>query len=86
MRILDEIATGNGTLEMLDLLFELGDTMRIASDCPVGKTALVPVLFTLEHFRDTYEEHILDKRCPFGICQKVVQYHTICPLKSGVPV
>jgi NADH:ubiquinone oxidoreductase subunit F (NADH-binding)/(2Fe-2S) ferredoxin len=86
LRILDEIATGNGTLEMLDLLIELGDTMKIASDCPVGKTALVPVLFTLEHFRDTYEEHILDKRCSFGICHKAIQYHTTCPLKSGVPV
>jgi NADH:ubiquinone oxidoreductase subunit F (NADH-binding)/(2Fe-2S) ferredoxin len=86
LRILDEIATGNGTLEMLDLLFELGDTMRTASDCPVGKTALVPVLFTLEHFRDTYEEHILDKRCSFGICHKAIQYHTTCPLKAGVRV
>ena len=86
LRILDEIATGNGTLGMLDLLFELGDTMRIASECPVGKTALVPVLFTLEHFRDTYEEHILDKRCSFGICHKAIQYHTTCPLKTGVTV
>jgi NADH:ubiquinone oxidoreductase subunit F (NADH-binding)/(2Fe-2S) ferredoxin len=84
LRILDEIATGNGRPEMLDLLFELGETMRIASDCPVGKTALVPVLFTLEHFRDQYEAHILDKRCSFGICKDVLSYHKSCPLRAAV--
>jgi NADH:ubiquinone oxidoreductase subunit F (NADH-binding)/(2Fe-2S) ferredoxin len=84
LRILDEIATGNGRLEMLDLLFELGETMRIASDCPVGKTALVPVLFTLEHFRDQYQSHILDKHCSFGICKSILSYHKSCPLRAAV--
>jgi len=83
--ILDDIAIGNGKPEMLELLFELSDTIKIGSECPVGKTAPEIVLFTLEHFRDQYEEHILNKRCPFSICQEALQYHTTCPLKAGVP-
>jgi len=84
MSILDDIATGNGKLEMLDLLFELSDTMKVASECPAGKTAPDIVLFTLEHFREQYEEHILDKHCPTGICKETLVYHTVCPLRDGV--
>ena len=82
--LLDDIATGRGKLEMLDLLFELSDTMRVASECPVGKTAPDIVLFTLEHFRDQFEEHILDKHCPFEICGKSLSYHKSCPLRAAV--
>ena len=84
VHILDEIAKGNGKLEMLDLLLELGDTMRIASDCPVGKTALAPALFTLDHFRDQYKAHILEKHCSFGICEGTLSYHKSCPLRAAV--
>jgi NADH:ubiquinone oxidoreductase subunit F (NADH-binding) len=84
VHILDEIAKGNGRLEMLDLLLELGRTMRIASDCPVGKNALAPVLFALDHFRDQYEAHILDKSCSFGICEASLSYHKSCPLRDAV--
>ncbi|MBL7175025.1 MAG: NADH-quinone oxidoreductase subunit NuoF [Desulfobacteraceae bacterium] len=80
--ILDDIATGNGKLEMLDLLFELVDTMRVASECPVGKTAPDIVLFMLEHFRDQFEAHILEKACPVGMCKEVLTYKTICPLRA----
>jgi len=83
--ILDDIATGTGEPEMLDLLFELSGTMRVASECPVGKTAPSIVLFTLEHFRKQYEEHVLDKRCSAGICHKALSYHQVCPLRAGVP-
>jgi hypothetical protein len=69
---------------MLDLLFELGETMKVASECPVGKTAPDIVLFLLEHFRDQFESHILDKRCPFSICQEALSYHQVCPLRAGV--
>lgn len=85
VRLLDDIATGNGNADSLDLLLELSDTMKTASECPVGKTAPNIVLFTLQHFRDQFEEHILDKRCSAGICQKALSYHTICPLRAGVP-
>jgi len=86
IRLLDAIATGNGNRETLDLLIELGDTMKTGSECPVGKTAPDVVLFALEHFREQFEAHILDKRCPAGICQKVVTYYTICPLRAAVPI
>ncbi len=84
--ILHDIATGNGKLEMLELLLELGDTIKIGSECPVGKTAPDIVLFTLEHFRNQYEDHILNQRCPFDICEKFLSHHTVCPLKAGAPV
>jgi NADH:ubiquinone oxidoreductase subunit F (NADH-binding) len=85
--ILDDIATGNGEPEMLDLLFELGDTVKVASECPLGgKTAPDIVLFTLEHFRDQYEAHILDKRCPTGTCNGTSAYHIICPLRAKVHI
>jgi len=85
VRLLDDIATGKGNPEMLDLLFELSDTMKVASECPVGKTAPDVVLFTLGHFRDQFEEHILGKRCPSGVCQEALFYYTVCPLRVGGP-
>ena len=84
VRILDDIANGNGKLEMLDLLLELADTMKVASECPVGRTAPDPVLLLLENFRDQFEAHILDKRCPFGICGRALSYHNTCPLRAPV--
>jgi NADH:ubiquinone oxidoreductase subunit F (NADH-binding)/(2Fe-2S) ferredoxin len=86
LSILNDIATGNGKMEMLDLLFELIDTMKVASECPVGKTGADIVLFTLEHFRDQFEAHILEKSCPADICKEVVSYHTICPLRANEAV
>ena len=82
LNILNDIATGNCGMDMLDLLFELVDTMKMASDCPVGKTASDIVRFTLDNFRDQFEAHILEKSCPFGICKEVVSYHAICPLRA----
>lgn len=82
--ILDDIATGKGTIEMLDLLLELGDTMKVASECPVGKTAPDIVLFTIEHFRDQFAEHIIDKRCSHNICEKGLFYDTACSLKAKI--
>ncbi|GEM_PF-6531236 len=52
VHILCDIATGKGKPEMINLLFELSDTMRLASECPVGKAALNIVMFTLQHFRN----------------------------------
>lgn len=81
--VLDDIATGNGKPEMLDLLFRLIDTMSIASECPVGKTGSDIVLFMLERFRDQFEAHISGTACPSGICNEVLAYNTICPLRAG---
>ena len=83
LNILNDIATGNAGTEMLDMLFELTGTMKIASDCPVGKTASDIVRFALEHFRDQFEAHILKKACPFSICKEEVSYYDICPLQNN---
>ncbi|MBW1698870.1 MAG: NADH-quinone oxidoreductase subunit NuoF [Deltaproteobacteria bacterium] len=83
LSILNDIATGKSGMEELELLFELVDTMKVASECPVGKTAPDIVLFTLENLRDQFEAHILGKACPYGICSEVVSYHAICPLQAN---
>jgi ferredoxin len=55
-------------METLGLIEELAKTVQIGSLCGLGKTAPNPVLSTLEHFRDEYMEHIVNKRCPTGQC------------------
>jgi NADH:ubiquinone oxidoreductase subunit F (NADH-binding)/(2Fe-2S) ferredoxin len=83
LNILDDIAAGNCGMDIFNLLFELIHTMRVASECPVGKTAADIVSFTLEHFRDQFEAHIVKKACPAGICKEVVSYHVTCPLRAS---
>jgi NADH:ubiquinone oxidoreductase subunit F (NADH-binding)/(2Fe-2S) ferredoxin len=82
MDILEDIACGRGKLQMLDMLTELTDTMKVASECPVGRTAGDIVLLMLEHFSDQFESHIHDGACPFGICRVEPGYLTTCPLKA----
>jgi NADH:ubiquinone oxidoreductase subunit F (NADH-binding) len=83
MGILEDIANGKGSPDMVDMLGELAETMKLASDCPVGKNAPEIVLFTLKNFRDHYEAHIRGSACPSGICGKPHFYHTTCPLKAS---
>jgi NADH-quinone oxidoreductase subunit F/NADP-reducing hydrogenase subunit HndC len=82
MGILEDIACGRGKLQMLDMLSGLTDTMRVASECPVGKTAGDIVLLMLEQFSDQFEAHIRDGACPGGICRVDPAYLTSCPLKA----
>jgi NADH:ubiquinone oxidoreductase subunit F (NADH-binding)/NAD-dependent dihydropyrimidine dehydrogenase PreA subunit len=72
--ILDDVASGRGTLESLDLLEELAITVKDTTLCGLGQTAPNPVLSTLRHFRNEYLEHILGKRCPAGICRELITY------------
>ena len=72
--ILQRIVDGKGTLEDLDLLVEIGETVQIGSLCGLGKTAPNPVLSTLENFRDEYLAHVVEKRCPAGVCQGLKRY------------
>jgi NADH:ubiquinone oxidoreductase subunit F (NADH-binding) len=83
---LDDVALGRGKPKMIEMLFELIDTMRSASDCPVGKTASDIVLFALNGYRDQFETHIREGACPSGICGEKAVYHTVCPNRSGAPV
>lgn len=72
--ILERIVKGQGTLEDLDLLEELARTVSETALCGLGKTAANPVLSTLECFRDEYVAHVVDKKCPAGVCQALKTY------------
>ena len=67
-QILDDITKGNGRPEDTSFLLELGKAIIESSICGLGKTAPNPVLTTIRYFRDEYEAHIHEKRCPAGVC------------------
>ncbi|MGQ9780377.1 MAG: NADH-quinone oxidoreductase subunit NuoF [Bacillota bacterium] len=64
-----EISEGRGTREHLRLLEELGRVMTVAPLCGLGQTAAVPLLSCLKHFREEIEAHVLEGRCPTGVCK-----------------
>lgn len=74
LEILERIVAGNGTLEDLDLLEELGHAITDTALCGLGKSAALPVLSTLKNFRQEYIEHVVDKRCRTGNCKALVRY------------
>ncbi len=74
LEILDKIISGNGEMEDLDRLEELSNYIKSASLCGLGQTAPNPVLSTLRYFRDEYIAHIVDKKCPAGVCKKLVRF------------
>ena len=71
LAILERIVAGNGEEGDIDLLLELADTISATALCGLGKTAPSPVVSTIQHFRDEYEAHIRNKRCPAKSCQKL---------------
>ncbi len=75
LEILNKITEGNGEMEDLDKLEELANYIKSASLCGLGQTAPNPVLSTLRYFRDEYEAHIKEKRCPAGVCKKLLTYN-----------
>ena len=74
LEILTKITEGKGTMNDLDELEELAATLKSNSLCALGQTAANPVLSTLKHFRDEYIAHIVDKKCPAGVCKKLMKY------------
>lgn len=74
LEMLDKIIAGNATLEDLDKLEELCYYIKSASLCGLGQTAPNPVLSTLRYFRDEYVAHIVDKKCPAGVCKSLLSY------------
>ena len=74
LEILEKIISGNGELEDLDRMEELCNYIKSASLCGLGQTAPNPVISTLRYFRDEYIAHIVDKKCPAGVCKKLVQF------------
>lgn len=74
MELLEKITDGNGTLEDIDRLEELAYYIKENSLCGLGQTAPNPVLATLKFFRDEYIAHVVDKRCPAGVCKKLLNF------------
>ena len=75
LEILDKITEGNGTLEDLTELEELAWTIKDSALCGLGQTAPNPVLSTLANFRDEYVAHVVDKKCPAGVCKPLIKYY-----------
>ncbi|MGD9142662.1 MAG: NADH-quinone oxidoreductase subunit NuoF [Dehalococcoidia bacterium] len=73
--ILEDIVNGKGREGDIDLLLELGDAVKNGSLCALGGTAPNPVLTTIRYFRDEYEAHIDEKRCPAMACKALVSYY-----------
>ena len=74
LEILDKITKGNGTLEDIDKMEELCYYIKENALCGLGQTAPNPVLSTLKFFRDEYVAHVVDKKCPAGVCKSLTQY------------
>jgi len=74
LEIINDITEGRGRPEQLDLLEELADTVAQTALCGLGKTAPNPVLSTLRYFRQEYEAHIKEKKCPAGVCKALITY------------
>lgn len=66
--ILEDIVNGRGTLEQIDMLLELAETITKTALCGLGKTAASPVVSTINEFRDEYIAHVVEKYCPTGKC------------------
>ncbi len=81
--LVTDITEGKGTMEQLAVLEELAVAVKEASLCGLGQTAPNPVLSTLRYFRDEYEAHIKDKRCPAGVCKALIHYSIIASKCTG---
>ncbi|MBQ6488601.1 MAG: NADH-quinone oxidoreductase subunit NuoF [Solobacterium sp.] len=74
LEMLTKITKGEGTLEMLDEMEQLCYEIKDTALCGLGQTAANPILSTLHHFRDEYVAHIVDKKCPAGVCKDLLTY------------
>ncbi|MCI8668861.1 MAG: NADH-quinone oxidoreductase subunit NuoF [Lachnospiraceae bacterium] len=72
LELLTDITEGRGTMEHIEMLEELSDTISATALCGLGKTAASPVVSTLKYFRDEYIAHVVDKKCPAGQCKALV--------------
>ena len=72
--LLEKITSGKGELEDLDKIQELAEHIKTNSLCALGQTAPNPVLSTLRYFHDEYVAHIVEKRCPAGVCKDLLSY------------
>lgn len=81
-QVFDEITEGRGSERDIELLEQISATLVDSSLCGLGQTAPNPVLTTIRYFRDEYEAHIKEKKCPAGVCKALINYYIIedkCP-------
>ncbi len=83
LEMLDKITKGNGTLEDLDEMEALCHYIKQNSLCGLGQTAPNPVLSTLKFFRDEYVAHVVDKKCPAGVCKSLLHYEIVADKCKG---
>jgi NADH-quinone oxidoreductase subunit F len=77
LEVLNDFTKGRGKIEDLDMLAELAEDVKAGSLCGLGKTAPNPVLTTLRYFRDEYEAHIIEGRCPALMCRELIAYYIL---------
>ena len=77
LEMLDKITKGQGSLELIDEMEQLCHFIKANSLCGLGQTAPNPVLSTLRYFRDEYVAHVVDHKCPAGVCKDLLEYSII---------
>jgi NADH-quinone oxidoreductase subunit F len=87
LEILERICDGKGEEGDIEKLLTLGQQIKETALCGLGKTAANPVLSTIRHFREEYEEHIRDKKCSAGVCAGLVRApcQSACPASVDIP-
>jgi NADH-quinone oxidoreductase subunit F len=87
LEILNRITRGEGRDGDIELLEKIGMTVKKASLCGLGQTAANPLLSSIRYFREEYEAHIKQKRCPAAVCRKIISSSCqhVCPLGTDVP-
>ena len=83
LEILDRITKGEGKEGDIELLESLAESIKASALCGLGQTAPNPVLSTIRYFRDEYEAHIKEKRCPAGSCKALIHYEIIADKCKG---
>lgn len=83
LEILERITNGEGKEGDIELLENLANSVKASALCGLGQTAPNPVLSTLRYFRDEYEAHIKDKKCPAGACKALIQYEILADKCRG---
>ena len=75
LEILTKVTDGRATLEDIDKLESLSESIQVGSLCGLGQTAPNPVISTLTKFRDVYLRHVVDKKCDAGVCKNLISFH-----------
>ena len=86
INILEGITQGKGKIEDLDTLNDLAEAIEKTALCALGQTAASPTLSTIQHFREEYEAHITEKRCPAGVCATLfkTKCENACPINQDI--